>query len=275
MNQYSSSPFGGMPPVVKNLLIINALLLILKMIFIEFFQYDLDKLLGLHHPQSEYFHPYQFVTHLFMHGDIMHLVFNMFALWMFGRVLEQTWGGKRFFIFYIVTGLGAALLHTLVNAWEVSNLQAAADLFYSQPTIEQFELFVREYIPGKKSYIYDFIVSWKDSPDTSAYQAEARNFVEMIVKMKLDVTTVGASGAVFGVLLGFGMLFPNVELMLLFPPIPVKAKWMVIAYGAIELYLGVAQYEGDNIAHFAHLGGMIFGFILIKLWQKPKRHSQW
>lgn len=268
MNQFNTSPLGTIPPVVKNLLIINALMLFITWICEEYLGIPLTQILGLYHPDSEYFQPYQFVTHLFMHGDMFHLVFNMFALWMFGKVLEMTWGGKRFFAYYIITGLGAAILHILVTMWELNGLQAAADAFYSKPTLDQFELFVREHIPGNKSWIYDFIVEWKDNPNVEEYRLEAISFVQMFVNMNLNIVTVGASGAVFGILLAFGMLFPDVEIMLLFPPIAIKAKWMVIAYGAFELYMGFSQQEGDNVAHFAHLGGMIFGFLLIKMWGK-------
>jgi membrane associated rhomboid family serine protease len=229
------------PPVVKNLIIINALMLfatyVLKMKGI-----DLTKTLGLHYIQSPDFRPYQLVTHLFMHGGPMHLVFNMFALWMFGRVLESVWGPKRFFIYYFFTGLGAAALHTFVNYMEF------------------------QYIAGKMSpENVQMVLS--QGPDIFS---QGKNFIDPLaakLNLILNIPTVGASGAVFGILLGFGMLFPNTELMLLFPPIPIKAKYFVAAYGAIELFSGIAN-PGDNIAHFAHLGGMLFGFILIKYWNK-------
>jgi membrane associated rhomboid family serine protease len=177
-----------------------------------------------------------------MHGGLMHLVFNMFALWMFGRVLESVWGPKRFFIYYFVTGLGAAALHSFVNYMEF------------------------QYIAAKMS---PENVQMVLSQGTEIFN-QGKNFIDPMaakLNMILNVPTVGASGAVFGILLGFGMLFPNTELMLLFPPIPIKAKYFVAGYGAIELFSGIAN-PGDNIAHFAHLGGMLFGFILIKYWNK-------
>jgi membrane associated rhomboid family serine protease len=237
--------FNTIPPVVKNLIIINSIML--------FFTYvlglkgiDLYKILGLHYYASPDFRPYQLVTHLFMHGDILHLAFNMFSLWMFGRVLESVWGPKRFFTFYFVTGLGAAFLHTFVNFLEF------------------------QYIAGKMS---PEDVQMVMSQGTEIFN-QGKNFSDDLagkLNLILNIPTVGASGAVFGILLGFGMLFPNTELMLLFPPIPIKAKYFVIGYGAIELFSGITN-SGSNIAHFAHLGGMLFGFILIKYWNRNTRN---
>ena len=229
------------PPVVKNLIIINALML-LATYLLELKGIDLVNILGLHYIQSPDFHPYQLVTHMFMHGGIMHLVFNMFALWMFGRVLENVWGPKRFFIYYFVTGLGAALFYTLVNFVE-------------------FQYFASKMLPETVQMVMT---------QGAEILNQGKNFSDPLagrLNLILNVPTVGASGAVFGILLGFGMLFPNTELMLLFPPIPLKAKYFVMGYGAIELFSGIAN-TGDNIAHFAHLGGMLFGFILIKYWNK-------
>jgi len=233
------------PPVVKNLIIINAIMLFITYV-LGMKGIDLYKILGLHYYASPDFRPYQLVTHLFMHGDIWHLVFNMFSLWMFGRVLESVWGPKRFFIYYFVTGLGAAFLHTFVNFLEF------------------------QYIAAKMS---PEDVQMVMSQGTEIFQ-QGKNFSDVAagkLNMILNIPTVGASGAVFGILLGFGMLFPNTELMLLFPPIPIKAKYFVLGYGAIELFSGITG-SGSNIAHFAHLGGMLFGFILIKYWNKQTRN---
>jgi membrane associated rhomboid family serine protease len=226
------------PPVVKNLIIINALMLLATYI-LEMKGIDLAKILGLHYVQSPDFRPYQLVTHMFMHGNLMHLVFNMFALWMFGRVLESVWGPKRFFIYYFVTGLGAAVFYSFVNFVEFQYIA-------SRMTPEMVQTVIT---------------------NGANLLNQGQNYTDLAGKLNLllNVPTVGASGAVFGILLGFGMLFPNTELMLLFPPIPIKAKYFVAGYGAIELFSGIAN-TGDNIAHFAHLGGMLFGFILIKYW---------
>lgn len=270
------SPFANMPPVTKNLIIINAIML-LATTLLKNSGIDLTRYFGLFYPQSEYFIPTQFVTHLFMHGGFTHLLFNMFALWMFGRVLEGVWGSKRFLTYYLLTGLGAAALHTFVNYLEIAPMAKAVTEFGNTPTPELFSAFVNKYqnlIDGlgyNASTIKDFSMQWFDHVGNSSYEAEATSFMEQFLSRRINIPTVGASGAVFGVLLGFGMLFPNTQLMLLFPPIPIKAKYMVIGYGALELILGLSQ-PGSSIAHFAHLGGMIFGYFLIRYWNKTTNH---
>jgi membrane associated rhomboid family serine protease len=236
--------FNTIPPVVKNLIIINTLMLFITYI-LSLRGFDLANLLGLHYIQSPNFKPYQLVTHMFMHGGLMHLVFNMFALWMFGRVLESVWGPRRFFIFYFVTGIGAAVFYSLVNFIEFQYIASKL----SPETVQMVMNNGAELLNQGQNYV--------DSPGK--------------LNLLLNVPTVGASGAVFGILLGFGMLFPNTELMLLFPPIPIKAKYFVMIYGAIELFSGITG-AGGNVAHFAHLGGMLFGFIMIKYWNKSTRN---
>lgn len=263
--------FGGIPLVVKNLLIINILMLFADFVLSSSFNIQLTRILGLYYFESEYFRPYQFITHMFMHGGLAHLFFNMFALWMFGRVLESVWGSQRFLIYYFVTGLGAAVLHTFVNWIEISSMVNAANAFTNTPSPELFSAFINNHISSPNRQVYDFIITWGDDPGNQAYITQAVTMVENSLRFKMNIPTVGASGAVFGVLLAFGMLFPNTKLMLLFPPIPIKAKYFVIAYGCIELYLGLTR-PGSNIAHFAHLGGMLFGFLLIKYWQKNTRN---
>jgi membrane associated rhomboid family serine protease len=162
----------------------------------------------------------------------------MFALYMFGRVLESVWGPKRFLTFFLVTGLGAAALHILVMFIEYKSA-------------------ISQISPDQLAYFKELAAQGKYIPNTAS---------EKITSL-LNTPTVGASGAVFGILLGFGMLFPNTQLMLLFPPIPIKAKYFVIGYGALELILGLSQ-PGSNVAHFAHLGGMLFGYFMIRYWNK-------
>lgn len=274
MYSQTRSPFSNIPPVTKNLIIINGIMLLATWMM-RSQGIDLNRILGLFYPQSEYFMPHQLVTHLFMHGGITHLFFNMFALYMFGRVLESVWGPKRFLIFYFITGLGAATIHTFVNYLEIAPMAKAVVAFNNTPSPELFASFVNKYPNAIKGFfslpeVRDFAVTWLDNPDVSMYESEASKVLNLVVAKRMNIPTVGASGAVFGVLLGFGMLFPNTQLMLLFPPIPIKAKYFVMAYGALELVLGFSM-PGSNIAHFAHLGGMIFGFILIKYWNKTTR----
>jgi membrane associated rhomboid family serine protease len=234
--------FGGTPPVVKNLIIINVLMLFGTWALSGVV--DLTRILGLFFFKSENFEPYQIVTHMFMHGGLWHLFINMFMLWMFGRVLEAVWGSKRFFIFYIITGLGAAFIHSIVNYFQYQSV-------LNELTGEQFQIVM------ERGYEL-----WNEG---KYFQHPNMRKMQLV----LNIPTVGASGAVYGVLLAFGMLFPNTRLMLIFPPIPIKAKYMVIIAGAITLYLGITQ-PGSSIAHFAHLGGMLFGFILIKIWKSDR-----
>lgn len=235
---------NNIPPVVKNLIIINVIMLVITYIM-NMQGIDLVDILGLHYIQSPKFNLYQLVTNMFMHGGFWHLAFNMFALWMFGRVLESVWGSRRFFVFYFVTGVGAALFYSLVNFIEFKYIASKMSPQDVQTVINQ----------------------------GAEILSQGKNYVGYAGKLNqiLNTTTIGASGAVFGILLGFGMLFPNTQLMLLFPPIPIKAKYFVIGYGAIELFSGITN-TGGNIAHFAHLGGMLFGFILIKYWNKNSKH---
>jgi membrane associated rhomboid family serine protease len=179
---------------------------------------------------------------MFMHANFMHLFFNMFALYMFGGILENVWGPKRFLIYYMVCGLGAAFVHETVIMFQYNKLVNAMSPDNLQVVIA----------------------------NGAAVLNEGKQYADVTMRelqMLLNVPTVGASGAIFGVLLAFGVLFPNTQLMLLFPPIPIKAKYFVIGYGAIELYLALTQ-PGSNIAHAAHLGGMLFGYILIRYWRK-------
>jgi membrane associated rhomboid family serine protease len=238
---------------------------------LKYYNIELDNYLALYFYKSPNFEPFQYITYMFMHADFWHILFNMYALFIFGVALERVWGSKRFLIFYFVTGIGAALIHTFVNYLHFAPMVTDSHAFINTPSPELFRAFVSDYVPQLKKDYIDFINKWAEAPtDTQAINS-AINEVNSIVKGTMNIPTVGASGAVFGVLLGFGMLFPNTELMLLFPPIPIKAKYFVMIYGGIELYLGATQ-PGSNIAHFAHLGGMIFGFILIKLWSRD-RHN--
>jgi membrane associated rhomboid family serine protease len=229
---YRPGNFNELPEVVKNLLILNGLFF-LATVSLNNLGIDLVKILGLHQFQSPDFRPHQLITHLFMHGNFTHLFFNMFALWMFGKILENVWGSKRFLIYYVITGIGAASIHLLVSQYQIISIS------------NQIPEMVNLAIEGR--YNPSIPISKK--------------LTQLII-----TPTVGASGAVFGLLLAFGMLFPNALLYLYFA-IPIKAKYFVIGYGLIELYAGISNNPADNVAHFAHLGGMIFGFFLIKYWK--------
>lgn len=239
MNRFAGRILSNTPPVTKNLIIINIAMLLISLFFEQVFRINLSARLGMFYFQSPFFGPWQIVTHMFMHGGLTHILFNMYALWIFGKTLESVWGSKRFLIYYLATGLGAAFFLQLVNY-----IQFAPDI-----------------MALKEAYSVDIInrtlLNEILQPGHPFYET-GRNLIR---------PTVGASGAVYGVLLAFGMLFPNTPLFIMFIPIPIKAKWLVIGFGALELFLGVTQ-SGGNIAHFAHLGGMIFGFLLIRYWNK-------
>jgi membrane associated rhomboid family serine protease len=228
MNQQSTFR-SIIPPVTLNLILINVIIWIASRVLPSTVGIDLIELLGLHFPGAAHFNPIQFVSYLFLHDtrDFMHLFFNMFAVFMFGRMLEGLWGSKRFLFFYLVTGIGAGLVQELTWAWSLR------DLLFSDATMV----------------------------DTGDGIFPRSSVLDMLV-------TIGASGSVFGILLAFGMIFPNAPLYIMFIPIPVKAKYVVIAYGLIEVFAGIANFSGDNVAHFAHLGGMLFGLILILYWRK-------
>jgi membrane associated rhomboid family serine protease len=189
----------ALPPVTRVILVINIGLFLLDLIT----RHILLNYLALYSINTGAFEPYQVVTHMFMHGNLGHIFFNMFGLFMFGRILESVLGSKRFFILYFLSGLGAAFL--------------------------QLGIYYFQHAPA---------------------------------------VMIGASGAIFGVLAAFAMMFPNVELMIIFFPVPIKAKYLVPIYAVLELFFGIASFKGDNIAHFAHLGGAIVGFILIMYWKK-------
>jgi membrane associated rhomboid family serine protease len=234
--------FKILPLVVKNLLIINGLFFLATIALQSTFNTDLNKILGLHYWASDQFSPFQFISYMFMHGSIGHIFFNMFALWMFGNTLENVWGPKRFLTYYMATGIGAALIQMLVTYIRIQSISSDMD----EQTI---------------NLVY-----------SKGYEAlqEGKNFIDPALakfNLLINSTTVGASGAVFGILLAFGMMFPN-SLIYVYFAIPVKAKYFVMIYGAIELFSGFANNPSDNVAHFAHLGGMIFGFILIKYWKR-------
>lgn len=235
---------SSIPPVVKNLLILNGLGFLLALsLGSDQFGFILNRTLGVYYIGSPRFEPYQIVSYMFMHGNFMHIFFNMFALWMFGTSIERALGSKRFLIYYLVTGIGALALHEAVLHYEY--LQVTAELTASEI----------EYVVQNGQEILE----------------SGRNFTESAqaqLNYLLNVPTVGASGAVFGILLAFGLLFPNVELIMIFLPIPIKAKYFVIFYGVAELFSAVANRPGDNVAHFAHLGGMLFGWLLLRYWRK-------
>ena len=227
MNNYSRGSQIETNTVVFYLIVINVIFFLVSHYLPGLIPYG-PGILAMHYPSSEYFRPFQIITHMFMHANFMHILFNMYGLYMFGSILERVWGPKRFLEFYLLTGLGAMLLHTGVQALQIYNLTGS---------IAPHELLL--------------------SPDSPAIGI-------------INQSVIGASGAIFGILIAFAMLFPNTELYLMFIPIPIKAKYAVGGYVLVELYSGISNNPNDNVAHFAHLGGALIGFIIVKLWNRNR-----
>ena len=222
---------NNMPTMTKNLLIVNFLAFVATWV-LELKGIDLTQLLGLHFFMASNFHIYQFFTYMFLHGGLTHIFFNMFALWMFGSVIERVWGPKKFLFYYIFCGIGAGIAQEIV----------------------QYATFIYEGL--------------------AAYQYVNAGGVQMSTDAYINLwTTIGASGAVYAILLAFGMIFPNERLFIIPFPFPIKAKWLVVGYIAIELFSAMSG-PGDGVAHMAHLGGMLFGFLLIRYWQKHPESTQ-
>ena len=224
-----TSPFSNIPPVVKNLLIINIIFFIATLLFQKGNHSPLQEWLAVYYFHSPKFEIWQVISYMFMHGGFAHIFFNMFALFTFGSSLEYIMGSKRFLNFYLITGLGALALQFLIQAIEVYNIAGSITI------------------------------------NPSTYQSTNQSHIQTLSEIYF-VPMLGASGAIFGLLIAFGMLFPNAEMFIIFFPFPIKAKYLIPVYVVLELFLGVAQFTGDSVAHFAHLGGALFGFILVKLW---------
>ena len=176
------------------------------------------------------------------------------------------WGAKRFLIFYFVTGIGAGLLFSAIDLYETSQLQAAVNTYLQYPTPEGLVDFMSQHAKGLYQANLDFLNKFEESPKDTRYIQDSVSFIQGFYQQQVSVPMVGASGAIFGILMAFGLLFPNTELFLLFIPFPIKAKYFVAFYGLYELYAGIQNAQSDNVAHFAHLGGMLFAFILLKVW---------
>jgi len=258
MNQHSSSFLDNIPPVTKNLLIINVLFWIASITFVQIKEIEINNWLALHYWQASDFRPFQFISYMFLHGffprqslqsSFMHLFFNMFGLFVFGRILEYVWGSKRFLIYYMITGIGAGIIQQITWAIDIYPIsKEIAELAASglQQGVN---------IGDRIIYSADELFRWKREVYLNRF------------------LVVGASGSVMGLLLAFGMLFPNQPLFIMFIPVPIKAKYVVIGYAVISLFMGVGNFQFDNIAHFAHLGGMIFGYFLVRKWKRDANNQ--
>ena len=275
--------FSILPPVVKNLLILNVLFFLAKMAGSRF-GIDLDAWLGLHYFTASDFYPWQIITYMFMHGDFGHLFFNMFALWMFGMSVENFWGSKRFLFYYLITGVGAGFVHYVVLSFTLVPELALINQYLNDPSVEHLIQIAQHHqfaISPFHTEIYsDFLAFQQVFQEIQLYPSnvdllnQASDFLVHYKDFYLNAhNIIGASGAVFGVLLAFGMLFPNAQIYIYFL-LPIRAKWLVVIYGALELFYGVTNMQ-EGVAHFAHLGGMLFGIILILLWRRKDRSKNY
>ena len=232
MSNFRFTRPSAFPPIIKNIIIINVLVFVAQLMFER--EFHLTSKIGLWPVQSDNFKPYQVFTHMFAHSPtfIFHIVFNMFTLWMFGRILENVWGQKRFLFFYLACGLGAALAHMAVEYFQYQEIMDRINFLEANGMTELAN-------------------DWRNAP----------------------VYAVGASGAVMGVMVAFAFLFPNTELYMMFIPIPIKAKWAILAFVLLDLFGGISPVPGDNIAHFAHLGGALTGFIIVFIWNRTNRKT--
>lgn len=262
--------FQSRPTVIKNLLIINVLVFLAQTTVTNTIGLRMEDLFGLHHLRSPLFEPWQIITHLFLHGSFLHLFSNMFALWMFGSQLEYIWGPKRFFTFYFLCGIGAALIqllwlwfqwHDLVHQFFAIKLQPNTNNlsnFYNQFGLSGYE-------PAKAA-LQNYLA---DSTDISS-KSEVIGYVTAITNKILDEATIGASGAIFGVLAAYIYLFPNQKLYLYFI-LGVPAKWIGLVYFGWEIFSAFENNPTDNIAHWAHIGGGLVGFLLVLTWNRSNR----
>jgi membrane associated rhomboid family serine protease len=232
MTEFRPSSFQMIPPVIKNLIIINVLVYLAQQTLGQGVEIRMTNFFALHDIRSGFFKPHQLLTYMFMHGGWDHIFFNMLALWMFGAILENYWGAKRFLMYYLICGVGAAVCHLAVLYHEMT------------PWVEQLQL----------------------------YPIEQQQEALTMYGYPLNQATVGASGSIFGCLAAFGYLFPNSYIYLYFF-VPIKAKWAVIGYAAIELYSGIRASAGDNVAHWAHLGGALVGILMVMYWNRNNRRN--
>lgn len=278
--QFRPRGFSLLPTLVKNLLIINGLMYAAQLVAEKSFGVSLEDLLGLHYPGSMAFRPWQFITYMFMHGSFLHIAFNMFALWMFGYALENIWGPKRFLFYYLVTGIGAGLVQCLVMYITINPTVVMLNGLIADPNAPAIFDFINHNTLQINQYsgdIYLQLHKFQEALKTLAYTPDDRQSLLVAHNFLVDYreyfmslpNVIGASGAVFGILLAFGMLFPNTLIYIYFL-FPLKAKYFVIIFGLLELFLGFTGMEA-GVAHFAHLGGMIFGLFLILYWKKRGR----
>jgi len=259
----------NLTPTVRNLLFINVFVFLAQEAFLP----QIQQIGALYPIGSPFFQPWQFVTYMFLHGGTMHIFSNMFGLISFGPLLEQRWGSRRFLTFWMICGIGAGVLYEGVRFYELNKMERARQEFVAEPSGGALAEFYREYAPGYTGYEV-WARTMVREPNNQELIAGAVKSINALVDEIINSPSggmVGASGALFGILFAFAYLFPNTELMLLFFPFPIKAKYFVGLYALYELYAGVERTPGDNVAHFAHLAGLLIGFIVLKIWEQGRQ----
>lgn len=259
--------FRPLTPVVKNLLIINVALYFVA----AYLMPNLSAIFALYHIQSPSFVPTQFLTYMFMHANGWHLFSNMFGLFVFGPLLEEFIGPKKLLTLWMVCGVGAGVLYSGYTSFQTYQIDTQISAFYAAPSPELFSDFVKSNRSMFKSSVYDFLDAYTRNPNDGNLIQQAKNNLMGVRNNSISFPMVGASGALFGVLIAFGMFFPNTQLMLLFPPIPIKAKYLVLAYGVYTVYAVLIDNPNDNVAHFAHLSGFLIGAVLVYFWKKNRK----
>lgn len=258
--------FRNITPVVQNLLLINVVLFIVS----AFIFPSLKDWFALYYINSQYFKPFQFLTYMFMHADFWHLFSNMFGLLIFGPLLEQFLGPKKLLTLWMLCGVGSGVLYSGYTAYRMNQLEAKVEAFQANPDPEVFNKIVTQNRGYFESAVYDFIDDYSRNPNDQVKIDRASQTLDAIMTIQSNIPMVGASGALFGVLIAFAMLFPNTQLFLLFPPMPVKAKYLVLFYGLYTIYNVLVNNPLDNVAHFAHLSGLVIGGILVYNWKKDR-----
>ena len=253
--------FNNTTPIVLNLIIINVIVY-----FTGEMLHTTNDFLSLHYIGAGAFNPIQFFSYMFVHGSGMHIFSNMLGLFFFGPILERHWGSKKFLSYYIICGIGAGMLYSGYVYYEIHVLKQAVNAYISQPNAQAFSDFLNKHAHEVYLQNFQFINEFANSPTNPRFISESVDFVKQTLMHRANTTMVGASGALYAVLLGVGIIFPYLEVFLLFPPFPVKMMYMVIFYGLSSVYGMVQNQPGDNVAHFAHLSGMIVGFVLLKVW---------
>ena len=270
MTQFRPTRFEVLPTIIKNLLIINGLVFLAQNTFAgPTSTFSFEDYFALHAWQSDLYKPWQLITHMFLHGDFSHILGNMFALWMFGSILENVWGPKRFLLFYMLCGVGAAVIHLAILSYQLVPLTNEYErlLLLSKTNASGFTEAVYNYAARHRIPLTQILADNKVSLSTPGLAPQLMDLMTTYYNKTVGTATLGASGAVFGILIAFVYLFPNTYIYIYFL-FPVKAKWLGILYFGFELFKGIQNAAGDNVARWAHVGGALIGFVFVYIWKK-------